>query len=53
MPDGRSVRRLENLARRLGCYISYCLSEADHGRYYIAQVFTGPQGSWIGLPVVH
>jgi predicted amidohydrolase len=44
VPEGRSVRRLESLARRLGCYLSYGLSEAAHGRYHIAQVFTGPEG---------
>jgi len=26
VPDGRSVRRLENLARRLGCYLTYARS---------------------------
>jgi len=44
VPDGKWVRRIEALARRLNCYISYGLSEADNGRYYIAQVFTGPRG---------
>jgi predicted amidohydrolase len=44
VPGGKYVRRIEALARKLRCYISYGLSEADHGRYYIAQVFTGPDG---------
>ena len=54
VPDGAAVRRLEKLARRLGCYLCYGMSEADNGRYYITQVFTGPEGfiyryrkSWI------
>jgi len=42
--DGPHVRRIEKLAKRLECYISYGLSEADSGRYYITQVFTGPKG---------
>lgn len=44
IPGGPHVRRIEQLARRLKCYISYGLSESDGGRYYIAQVFTGPGG---------
>ena len=44
VPDGAHVRRIEKLARRLRCYISYGLSEVDRGRYYITQVFTGPDG---------
>jgi predicted amidohydrolase len=54
VPEGRSVRRMEALARRLKCWLSWGLSENAHGRYYIAQVFTGPEGyvyhyrkSWI------
>jgi predicted amidohydrolase len=44
VPDGYSVRCLEKLGRRLNCYVSFGLSEADHGRYYITQVFVGPEG---------
>lgn len=44
VPDGRNVRRIEKLARRLQCFISYGLSEVADGRYYISQVFTGPDG---------
>lgn len=44
VPYGKSTRRIEGLARRLGCYISFGLSEADRGRYYITQVFVGPKG---------
>ncbi len=44
VPDGAPVRQLEKLARKLKCYLSYGLSEADHGRYHITQVFTGPGG---------
>ncbi|MCX6623852.1 MAG: carbon-nitrogen hydrolase family protein [Acidobacteria bacterium] len=44
VPDGEAVGRLDELARRLKCYLSYGLSEADHGRYHITQVFTGPKG---------
>jgi predicted amidohydrolase len=35
---------MERLARRLKCYISFGLSEADRGRYYITQVFVEPGG---------
>lgn len=44
VPGGPNVRRVEALARKLQCYISYGLSEVDNGRYHITQVFTGPNG---------
>ncbi len=44
VPSGRSTGRIENLAHRLKCYISFGLSEVDNGRYYITQVFVGPSG---------
>jgi len=44
VPNGSSVRRVEQLARRLRCFISFGLSEVDRDRYYITQVFVGPTG---------
>ena len=44
VPDGPACRRMERLARRLGVYISFGLSEAAGGRYYISQVFMAPHG---------
>ena len=44
VPDGESTRRMCDVAARLNCIISFGLSEADDGRYYITQVFVGPQG---------
>jgi predicted amidohydrolase len=44
VPAGPAVRRLERLARRLGIYLSFGLSEREGERYYISQVFLGPQG---------
>jgi predicted amidohydrolase len=42
IPEGPSTRRLAELAERLGCYLSFGLSERRDGRQYIAQVFVGP-----------
>lgn len=44
IPEGKSVRRLEQLARTLGCFLSYGLVESAAGSYHITQVFTGPHG---------
>jgi predicted amidohydrolase len=44
VPTGSSTRRIEKLAHGLQCYISFGLSEADRGRYYITQVFVEPNG---------
>ncbi|MBI4889977.1 MAG: carbon-nitrogen hydrolase family protein [Acidobacteria bacterium] len=44
VPAGPSTRRIEQLARRLKCFISFGLSEVQENRYYISQVFVGPSG---------
>jgi len=44
VPDGRSTQRMLDLARRLGCMISFGLSECDGERVYITQVFVGSKG---------
>jgi len=44
VPDGKSTRRIERLARDLKCFISFGLSENNHGLYHITQVFVGPEG---------
>jgi len=44
VPEGPACRRMESLARRLGVYISFGLSEVDRGRYHISQVFMAPHG---------
>lgn len=44
VPSGRSTRALASLAQELGVYLSFGLSERDGGRFFITQVFVGPQG---------
>jgi predicted amidohydrolase len=44
VPGGRSTARFERLAKELGCFISFGLSEKDKDRFYITQVFVGPEG---------
>ncbi len=44
VPGGPACERMIALARELGCFISFGLSETTGRRYHIAQVFTGPQG---------
>ena len=44
VPEGPACRRMERLARQLGVYISFGLSEADGDRCYISQVFMAPHG---------
>ena len=44
VPAGKSTQRMARLSRRLGCYISFGLSETERDRYYITQVFVGPKG---------
>ena len=41
---GPTTQLMAALARENDCLISFGLSEVDAGRYYIAQVFVGPQG---------
>jgi predicted amidohydrolase len=43
-PDGPACERMIALSRQLGCWLNFGMSEADDGRYYITQVFTGPEG---------
>jgi predicted amidohydrolase len=42
IPEGPATRRLAAVAERLGCYLSFGLSEKRDNRLYIAQVFVGP-----------
>lgn len=44
IPDGTSCQRMQQLARKLDCYISFGMSERDGEKFYISQVFVGPQG---------
>ena len=44
VPSGSTTECLSDLAKEVDCFISFGLSEVDAGRYYIAQVFVGPQG---------
>jgi predicted amidohydrolase len=44
VPNGAATARMGELAQRLRCFISFGLSETQKGRYYISQVFVGPQG---------
>ena len=48
VPDGPACQRMGALARQLDCFVSFGLSERDgpndHERFYITQVFFGPQG---------
>ena len=44
VPDGPSSRRMEALATELGCFISFGISERGGDRFYISQVFMGPEG---------
>ena len=44
IPGGNSTVRMAELAERLGCYISFGLSEKDGERHYISQMFVGPGG---------
>ncbi|HWQ54495.1 MAG TPA: carbon-nitrogen hydrolase family protein [Bryobacteraceae bacterium] len=44
VPAGKCTRLMVDLARRLRCHISFGLSEAERGRYFITQVFVGPRG---------
>lgn len=43
VPNGISTQRMAKLARQLGCYISFGLSETHRGMYYISQIFVGPK----------
>ena len=44
VPEGPSTGCMIQLARKHGCYISFGVSEADDGKYFITQVFVGPEG---------
>jgi len=44
VPSGSATECFLALAKALDCYISFGLSEADRGRYFITQVFVGPHG---------
>ena len=44
VPDGPACQRMASLAKHLGCFISFGLSERDGDRFYITQVFFGPEG---------
>jgi predicted amidohydrolase len=44
VPGGPSTRRMERLAKALGCFICFGLSEKDGEHFYITHVFVGPEG---------
>ncbi|MHB0960055.1 MAG: carbon-nitrogen hydrolase family protein [Pirellulaceae bacterium] len=44
VPDGPACQRMASLAKQLRCFISFGLSERDGDRFYITQVFLGPEG---------
>lgn len=44
VPDGPACQRIASLAKELRCFISFGLSERDGDRFYITQVFFGPEG---------
>jgi predicted amidohydrolase len=44
VPAGPATRRMERLAKDLNCYLSFGLSEKAGDRFYITQVFVGPDG---------
>jgi predicted amidohydrolase len=44
VPEGPACRRMGRFARELDCYVSFGLSERAGDRYYISQVFVGPEG---------
>ena len=44
VPGGQSTQFMIALAKEYDCYISFGLSEKADGKYYISQVFVGPDG---------
>lgn len=44
VPTGPACQRLIELAKELDCRLSFGLSERDGDRFYITQVFVGPEG---------
>jgi predicted amidohydrolase len=44
VPDGHACQRMAALAKQLGCFISFGLSEREGDRFFITQVFFGPEG---------
>jgi predicted amidohydrolase len=44
VPEGQACQRMKALAKELRCFISFGLSERDVDRFYITQVFVGPEG---------
>jgi predicted amidohydrolase len=43
-PGGPTFEKMAALAKELNCHINYGLSECADGRFYITQVFQGPEG---------
>lgn len=46
VPEGPSTQKMMALAEELNCYLSFGLSERAENRFYISQVFVGPDG-WV------
>ncbi|MBI3991404.1 MAG: carbon-nitrogen hydrolase family protein [Candidatus Omnitrophica bacterium] len=44
VPYGSSTKYMAKLAKTNDCYINFGLSESENDRYYITQVFLGPDG---------
>ncbi|MDK1032784.1 MAG: carbon-nitrogen hydrolase family protein, partial [Planctomycetia bacterium] len=44
VPDGKSTQRMVKVAKRLGCYISFGVTEREDERFYITQVFVDRGG---------
>ena len=44
VPEGHSTQRMMAAARAHDCFVSFGLSERADDRYYISQVFLGPEG---------
>ena len=44
VPEGKSTRRMMKLAAELDCFISFGLNERSEDRFFITQVFVGPEG---------
>jgi predicted amidohydrolase len=44
VPDGPACQRVAALAKQLRCFISFGLSEREGDRFFITQVFFGPEG---------
>ena len=44
VPGGESTSLVIDAAKHHNCYVSFGLAEESDGRYYISQVFVGPEG---------